>query len=254
MSPKDQIKNDVDAVIKEGDQLLISTIAEADPESLKNSTKAQIKKLPHFRSSYEPWYSKALACVRQLLPERLEDFQSYYRAPRPRSEVKLENYVIRDYLKGLSFTIDKEGASKALCAAFSQQLAIVEAAKMRFETSIYDIKTLLEADIFDSEIEAATELNSKGFDRGAGAVAGVVLESHLATVCDQHSCKVKGRSTISKLNDALKNEGVIDIPTWRFVQHLGDLRNLCDHKGDSPGKKKVDELIEGVQKIIKTVL
>jgi len=55
-------------------------------------------------------------------------------------------------------------------------------------------------------------------------------------------------------NDALKNSNVIDTPTWRFVQRLGDLRNLCDHNRDrEPTKKEVNELIEGIGKITKTV-
>ena len=47
---------------------------------------------------------------------------------------------------------------------------------------------------------------------------------------------------------------MLDIPTWRFVQRLGDLRNLCDqNKGVDPKKEDIDELIAGVDKIMKTV-
>ena len=52
----------------------------------------------------------------------------------------------------------------------------------------------------------------------------------------------------------LKDNDVIDTPTWRFIQHLGDLRNLCDHNKDRvPKKEEVDDLIAGVVKIIKTI-
>ena len=55
-------------------------------------------------------------------------------------------------------------------------------------------------------------------------------------------------------NDALKEGGVIDIPQWRFIQRLGDLRNLCDHNKDrEPTKDEVAELIDGVDKLTKTV-
>ena len=41
---------------------------------------------------------------------------------------------------------------------------------------------------------------------------------------------------------------------WRFIQHLADLRNLCDHDRESePTNAQVDELISGINKIIKTV-
>lgn len=59
---------------------------------------------------------------------------------------------------------------------------------------------------------------------------------------------------ISDLNDTLKNAGVIEVATWRFIQHLADLRNLCDHKKDrDPTAQEITELIDGVAKISKTV-
>ena len=63
-----------------------------------------------------------------------------------------------------------------------QQTEIVRAAKARFESSLFDIKATAQADLFDSEIDASAELNKNGFARGAGAIAGVVLEGHLGPV------------------------------------------------------------------------
>jgi len=52
----------------------------------------------------------------------------------------------------------------------------------------------------------------------------------------------------------LRDNDVIDIPTWRFIQHLADLRNLCTHKRKKePTKEDVEELINGVEKVIKTI-
>ena len=127
--------------------------------------------------------------------------------------------------------------------------------RRRFEGSLFDIRALVQADLFDSELEAAEEINGKGFQRGAGAIAGVVLEGHLATVLESHKVPIPKNPTISKLNDALKSGDVIDQPTWRFIQHLGDLRNLCDHKrGPDPTTEQIQELITGTRKTTKTVL
>jgi len=61
-------------------------------------------------------------------------------------------------------------------------------------------------------------------------------------------------STISQLNELLKKNNVTEMATWRFIQHLGDLRNLCDHKkSEDPTKDQIYELVEGVRKITKTV-
>lgn len=64
----------------------------------------------------------------------------------------------------------------------------------------------------------------------------------------------KKHPTISDLNDLLKNYDVLDIPTWRLIQRLGDLRNLCGHNRQrEPNEAEVLELIEGVLKITKTL-
>jgi hypothetical protein len=40
---------------------------------------------------------------------------------------------------------------------------------------------------------------------------------------------------------------------WRFIQHLADITNLCDHnKEREPTEEEVQELIEGVSKVVKT--
>jgi len=61
--------------------------------------------------------------------------------------------------------------------------------------------------------------------------------------------KIKGRAACT----ALKTASIIDQQTWRFIQHLADIRNTCDHKEKDPTKESVHDLIEGVKKISKTV-
>ncbi len=120
---------------------------------------------------------------------------------------------------------------------------------------MFRIQQLVQADLFDSEIAAATELIKHKFNRSAGALAGVVLERHLKQVCNNHNVKVtKKNPNIADLNNILKNAGIIEMSTWRFIQYLADVRNLCDHdKNTEPNNDEVSDLINGVKKIIKTV-
>jgi hypothetical protein len=117
-----------------------------------------------------------------------------------------------------------------------------------------DVKGHLLAEIDDEELAVAERLLKINL-RAAGAVAGVVLEAHLQRVATNHSIRItKKDPTISDLNDPLKNAGVYDIPTWRKIQHLADVRNLCDHKKSrEPTDSEVRDLIAGVAAIIKTV-
>ena len=114
---------------------------------------------------------------------------------------------------------------------------------------------VLQADVFDSELESARELLKKGYIRAAGAIAGVVLEKHLGHVCGKHNLKTrKKHPTINDFNQMLKDNSVIDTAVWRKIQYLGDIRNLCDHNKDrDPKGEEVTSLLDGVEQIIKTL-
>jgi hypothetical protein len=251
----EKYKADIDKLVSTGAMLQFAMYLDVYPECREKLNPEGLKKIPKFNEDYQSWYSEALACVSQLIPNRREDFISYYKPLKPRRHLDAENYTISDYLRGLSSTnpLNNVGPSAALCP-FEQQFKIVEALKQRFESALFDIRALVQADLFDNELDAVAELNKKGFQRAAGAVAGVVLEEYLATVCQQHMISVPKNATISKLNDLLKEKEVLDVPTWRFVQRLGDLRNLCDHKRpQEPTVEDIDELVAGVRKVTKTV-
>jgi hypothetical protein len=223
----------------------------------KKAAKAHLDALPDFTQSYQAWYSECIAVLKQLLPDRLADFIRLYEKPKGRKEISFENYRIEDALQGLRITyIDEVKAdAKSAIPHLRQQVAILEALKNRFESSLYDIRQLAQADLLDSELEAARELLKHKFMRAAGAVAGVVLERHLSEVCAAHGVKItKKHPGIADLNEALKNAGIIGTPEWRFNQHLADIRNLCDHNKDKePTADQVNDLIDGVAKVTKTL-
>lgn len=263
----DRFKSDLAALQKKGHLLEMAMQFECHPEEFKaqitkqlnTKAAAYIKELPSFGTDYQRWYSEAIALVRQILPDRLADFIRHYEKPKTRKEISFENYRIEDYVQGLQVTrgYNKEVVvgTHAAIPQFQQQLAIVAAAEARFESSLFDIKQIVQADLLDSEIEAAEHLAKFKFVRAAGAVAGVVLERHLAQVCGNHGVlPTKKNATIGDFNEALKAQGVIDVPQWRFIQHLTDIRNLCDHgRTPEPTAEQVDDLIAGVKKIIKTL-
>lgn len=265
----EKFKKDLQELIDRGDMLHNAILYESHPEDFKKQLADLVKDekkiadflktLPDFKSKYQAWYSESLAVIKIMLPDRLIDFIKFYEKPKGRKNIEYGNYVIEDYLQSLVVTTgwakDRKVGPEAAINQFVQQLNILKSVTRKFESSLFDIKQLVQADLFYSELEAAEELNKKGFTRGAGAIAGVVLEKHLTQVCENHNILItKKHPGISDFNDLLKAAGVIDVPLWRSNQYLSDLRNLCDHdKKTEPTKDQINDLISGVDKVTKTL-
>lgn len=263
----EKYRNDLDRLIKEASDVQTSLLYSAYGHKefydawlkrLKGDEKATkdfIKNITSFETAYQHWYSEALPLVRQLLPDRLSDFIRLYEKPKSRKDINFESYRIEDACQGLRTTFGDtvKADAKAAIPLLDQQIAIVEAIKRRFDSSLFDIKQLVQADLLDSELEGAEELLKNKFARAAGAIAGVVLEGHLKQVCDNHGLPKKS-GTIAVLNDALKAANITELSQYRHIQFLGDLRNKCGHRNTTePTTEEVKDLINGVAKVIKTI-
>lgn len=235
----------LELLVERGKEMLREVMSSVETRRSASLTRTKLKYVPAFHDSYQAWYSEAQAVIKQTMRDRLDDFVAHYR-----SSDRKDRSQVGHLLRGNHGVSVYPGI-----AHLRQQVAIVEAARTRLGSSLYDIRELVRADLFDSELEAATELMKKGFLRSAGVLAGVVLEKHLRGVCEQHALRVrKQRPNISDLNDLLRSNGVVDVPRWRFIQHLADIRNLCGHKRErEPERTDVGEMISGVEKVVKTV-
>jgi hypothetical protein len=251
-------QEDLERLIKLSDQMYEDIKLEG---SKKKPQKGEMEPGMVFFSSYQRWYSEAHEVIRQILPSRLGEFEMLYQGDGKHKDINLRTYTIKDWLLGVRLGTDSGSGlsyydeATIVFMQFQMQYEILKSAKLRFESSLLDIHQLLCADLFDSEVASARELLKNGFLRAAGAVAGVVAEKQLWEACQNHNVSItKKNPTIATYNDALKEGGVIDIPQWRFIQRLGDLRTLCDHnKEREPTKDEVTELIDGVDRLIKTV-
>lgn len=158
----------------------------------------------------------------------------------------------------MRITINSKGLDVVAITStkFANQIYILDSASSRLDDILANIQGILQADLFDSEIDAAMDLKKNGHLRAAGVVVGVVLESHLAKVCQNHGVTTSKKNPVmSDFNELLKKADIFDVPTWRGIQHLGDLRNLCCHSKDrDPTPGEVQELIDGVDKAIKTIV
>lgn len=263
MTNKDKYIKDLNSLILRGVELqrgLYNELRDEYKESFDKLSADEKEKFlkASFKDNYNSWYNEALCLIKQLMPDRLDEFVSLYKLPKRKDqEISYLSYTISDYLLGV---VVKEMRyvklnGKAAVPKFQQQLQIVISLKDRFKSSLYDIEQLVQADMMDSEIDSAKLLLKNGFLRAAGAICGVVLEKHFSTICDKRGIKPpKKNPCLNDYNQLLKDEGIIDTPTWRKISYLADIRNLCDHnKREEPTKEQLKDLVDGTEKTIKTV-
>jgi hypothetical protein len=227
----DKYRADLRDLTALGDQMFLDLYLQFREEEgqLDKEQIAQAKKVSGtFLKEYQRWYTEASAVIRQLIPDRLAEFEHLYKGDGKRKSIDITTFTIQDWTNGVRASDTGSGAKRfddcaAVSMRFQNQLAILKASERRFESSLLDIRQLVYADLMDSEIEAGRELLKHGFRRAAGAVAGVVLEKHLGQIAQNHKITLKKKDpTISELNDQLKAEKVFEIPIWRQIQRLGD--------------------------------
>lgn len=247
------VRDEVGALIEQGEAL--------EKPFIDYAIKAQNRTAPGEpptlpTGKYEAWYTQALAVTRQLAPDRVADFVEHYRLPKPTNHLNIGNYRLSDAVLGLHIVgVKRENIMAAGAVHLRGQVAILKAVFLALDSTLMDIRTELQAELLDNELDTATDLARAKHLRAAGTVAGVVLERHLRELCASHRIKiVKKKPTMSDFYEALKTAGIIDVPTWRHMQHLGDIRNLCAHDGHrEPRKDEVDDMIRDVARIVKTV-
>ncbi|WP_017216272.1 hypothetical protein [Pseudoalteromonas sp. NJ631] len=245
MSTSDQIRKELDDLI----------ISKSDLLNLAKDTSDSIK----FGAKYQEWYSRAIKLVESLAPERLKEFSEYYLIDPKRKLTNASNYVIQDYVKGIGARTDHSrqpmwDVNNLISIRVMNQVHIIASLASRIDSVLQDVTGHLFAELQDKELEEAARL-IKISPRAAGALSGVVLERHLQRTAENHQIKLRKKApTISDLNDPLKQANVYGVPTWRKIQLLADIRNLCSHqKDEEPTKAQVAELIDGVNSIIKSV-
>jgi hypothetical protein len=239
---KTALRSAVEALYDDGAQLAIAF---------------QNKKADAFAYKYQNWYTKSLKVVSSFASDRLVEFKCYYEVDPKRKSLGYGTYVIQDYLKNVvpnKFQHPEFDSHEQTLICFFNQLTILKAIAERIDSVLNDIEGELFAEIEDNELMVAKQL-SKVSLRAAGALVGVVIEGHLAKVAAARGVSISKRHpSIADLSDSLKAASAIDVPSWRKIAFLADIRNVCAHKKDvEPTPEQVHELIQGGEWLTRNV-
>jgi hypothetical protein len=108
--------------------------------------------------------------------------------------------------------------------------AILQAAHRDYEGGLlFDIRTLVAAEVFSDFLEQAEHLLSNGFHIPAASLAGAILEDGLRKLCNQHSIEIPERTKIDRLNTDLAKVGAYSKLVQKNITAYADIRNNADH-------------------------
>ena len=251
------LSDELSKLIKIGNKIITAEWVRQNPKKAEEKTKEFVKGFES-KSAYQTFYNQSILAIRALAPSREEEFQSCYIPVKSRKLIDVINYTISDYFMG--FALSRNGVEvfntfEVAMTRVQVQVNILEGIRSSIGSTLSNIQRVLEAHLFDDELAAAEDLRSKGHGRACGALAGVTLEAHLKSVCVFRGISFKkSNPTISDFNEALKAGSVIDVPMWRHIQRMGDIRNLSVHPKDrEPTADELVDLISGVKKVLASV-
>jgi hypothetical protein len=128
--------------------------------------------------------------------------QELYTSPREQVDreallnwkVKAKSLLIKtcgaDSVEVAEFVEAETGTFSTSLSNLRRMVAVFSAAKENYEGGyLASTKTLVQAQMFASELEQANELLRGNFIRAAAVIAGAVLETTLRELCDRRSIK-----------------------------------------------------------------
>lgn len=123
------------------------------------------------------------------------------------------------------------------------------AAKEDFEGGLLaSVRGIVHAEVFDSELEQASELLDGGYLPAAAVIAGVVLETALRGLCDDQGIP---HGKLNKMNDDLAKAGVYNKLRQKAVVKLADIRNSAAHGNhDQYTAADVASMIEEIRRFL----
>jgi len=127
--------------------------------------------------------------------------------------------------------------------------AVFLAAKEDFEGGYLNtVRNLVQAEVFGSELEQASELLSAGYASAAAVIAGVVLETTIRNLCTDHGID---HGKLDKMNADLAKAGAYNSIQQKRITAIAGIRNAAAHGNvDDFNPADVKGVIEDVERFL----
>lgn len=117
---------------------------------------------------------------------------------------------------------------------------------------LISFKQIVQAEVFDSELEQAKTLLESGYKNAAAVIAGVVLETAIKELCQNNGIDLE-KKKLTRLNDDLAKAGVYSTLQQKRITALADIRNNAAHGNyDEFTKEDVERMIGDIERFLLT--
>jgi RiboL-PSP-HEPN len=168
--------------------------------------------------------------------------------------VKAKNIIVKSCGEDSQHFKEFEKAQKRTSfdntfSALRRLAAVFLAAKEDFEGGyVKSFKSLIQAEVFDDELEQATELLNSGYQSAAAVIAGTVLESTLRSQCLAQNIPL---GKMDKMNSDLTKAGVYNSLVQKRITAMAAVRNSAAHgKNTDFTSSDVKSMIDDVRRYI----
>jgi len=136
---------------------------------------------------------------------------------------------------------------------FNRLNPVFRAAKEDYEGGyLISIKALIQAEVFESELEQAQELLNSGYRLASAVISGIVLETSLRELCNQNSIP---HSNLDKMNADLAKKGIYNKLQQKRITVIANIRNSAAHgKPDEFTNLDVESMIKDIERFLLTFL
>ena len=147
----------------------------------------------------------------------------------------------------------KAGMGDTNISILNRLISILRAAEDDLKNGfLITIKQLVQADVFDSELEQAKSLLQNGYKNAAAVIAGTVLETAIKEICLNNGIELD-RKKLTHLNDELAKAGIYNKLQQKQITALADIRNNAAHGDyDQFTQEHVERMIEDIEKFLLT--
>jgi hypothetical protein len=131
---------------------------------------------------------------------------------------------------------------------------VLKAAKDDFEHGyLFDLKKLIEADVFVDLLDQAEALLGAGYYQACAVIAGAVLEDALRRLVSSAGVPVPTKPKLDSMNTELAKAGVYNKLTQKRITAIADVRNSAAHgQWDQFEERDVKEAVEWIRNFMES--